>query len=229
MLRLAVFSLALTVPYAHSPRVTAQGQDVPKPVPISLPPTLKTSLLKRITIERAESGNLVEIVKKLAIDHRLKFDIDAAVLMPIQNETVHLYPQRDVRFDILLSDVLREASRASDDVAGPFCIVRKDMLVITTAEQATIKKNGVLVCQVLRQPPDATHTKLVRAIQARLARKVDAVEGNELLLPELLQSGGKITIWASRSIRSHSWPTASPTWPRKNQPSRRARRSRWKP
>lgn len=190
MLRLVVFSLALTGLYAHSPCGNAKGQDVPKLVPVSLPPTLKTPLLKRITIEREESGKLIDIVRKLAIDHRLKFDIDAAVLMPIQNETVHLYPQRDSRFDILLSDVLREASRVSDDVAGPYCIVRKDLLVITTAEQATIKKNGALVCQVLRQPPDATHTKLVRAIQTRLARKVD-VEGGEVPLPELLQKWGK--------------------------------------
>lgn len=191
MLRLVAFSLTLTALYAHSPRGNAQGQDVPKLVPVSLPPTLKTPLLKRITIERAESGKLIDIVRKLAIDHRLKFDIDAAVLMPIQNETVHLYPQREARFDVLLSDVLREASRISDDVAGPYCIVRKDMLVITTAEQATIKKNGALVCQVLRQPPDAIHTKVVRVIQARLTKKVDVAGGNELPFIDVLQKWGK--------------------------------------
>lgn len=190
MLRLVAFSLTLTVLYAYTPCGSAQGQDVPKLVPVTLPTALKTTYLKRVTIERAESGKLVDIVKKLAIDHRLRLDIDAAVLMPIQNETVHLIAQRDARLDILLSDLLREASRISDDVAGPYCIVRKDLLVITTAEQATIKKNGALVCQVLRQPPDASYTKLVRAIQARLTRKVD-VEGGEVSLPDLLQKWGK--------------------------------------
>jgi hypothetical protein len=189
MVRVCLGLVAIGVGIAMLTNLAAARQPKEATVPIALPPALKTPLMKRVTIEKPLEGSAADLAKKLADDNKLKFAIDPSVLKEyptLASGKVTLRPQKDVRLDLLLGELLAFEGNT------PTCVVRKDTLVVIPPGREALAK-GVKgeVLQVLRQAPDATHTAAVAAIKKKLATKVDMNASNEIPVLELLQAISK--------------------------------------
>jgi hypothetical protein len=167
----------------------ARGQELPgATTPITLPGGFKP-LLNRVSVDKSPPATVEDFVKRLAEDNKLKIEFDPAFLKEfpdVAKRKIAILPVRDVRLDILLDGLVRQAG------AVPACTVKEGVLVfVKPADAVVTRPNKTQAVQTLLQPPDEGHATAVAALKRKLATKTNVEASTDVPLIEFLVAVSK--------------------------------------